>query len=184
MYIQRISNEAKEVLTMAREKHWGVRIIGEGDMLTSHVHEDDWLYIPLEQDHSIIPKRALDRLRAIKAAGIRTQGAIVAHEAPRLLAPPKQDSKIAGIDKKKIKRALLTGTVLAVAGGGVMVAFVTIVVSIVAVLFAAMAAVGVLMGFAFMLVSVGCLIDPCLIVCLDDEYGTRIELMRWISEVE
>ncbi|MFC1879101.1 hypothetical protein ACFLZW_04240 [Chloroflexota bacterium] len=150
MQIQKLTKETKQVVALAKNNHWGFRVLGYGDVITSPVYHNQWWFVPAEQDDSTIPGRATNRVQAILDAGHKIQGVIVAHEAPKLL----QDSRQANMD-------ILTGQHVKDAVG-VLVRVVTTAATFFGYL------------FAFGLLA---LVDPALIVVLED--GTWVEVMRW-----
>jgi hypothetical protein len=152
MNIQRIqSNEVGKALTLARKNHWWFRVIGTGAMISSPKYQDGWWLVPINEDKTIIPKNALERVEKLKQDGIRIQGVIVAHEAPKLLcAPAKEPFKI---DTEAISK-----TAGEVAAGLARV-------------------IATIFGILFYLVTFAVLVDPALIVVLED--GTYVEVMTW-----
>jgi len=159
MYIQKLSKETKEVMAIGKENHWGFRVLGPDEMITSPVYKDEWWYVPLEEDQSIIPEETKRRALTIESSGIKTQGFIVAHEAPKIL--------ISTTDKPQpVKTQLIQN--LDTLGEAVVY-----ILSGFAAVFGFMltALPYVLMAPAFLL------IDPALIAVLED--GTWVELMRW-----
>jgi hypothetical protein len=152
MNIQRVqANDVGKALTLARKNHWWFRVIGTGSMISSPKYQDGWWLVPINEDKTIIPKNALQRVEKLKQDGIRIQGVIVAHEAPKLLcAPAKEPFKI---DTEAISKTV--GEVAAVLA------------RILATMF----------GILFYMMAAGILVDPALIVVLED--GTNLEVMSW-----
>ena len=97
----------------------------------------------------IAPEMGKERLNALQASGIRFKGFVIAHEAPRLLSTP------ASIPKKA---NFTSDSILPDAG--------TLVSHLVAGLI-----------FCFSLLFQAVLLDPALIVILEDE--TWLEVMTW-----
>lgn len=149
MYIQKVSREAREVVNFGREKHWRFHPIQASGKLATPVIIDDWLFIPVDDDTSIIPGTALARVEAIKSAGFKTQGLILAHEAPKMLPMPKRQPKPKTEEAPKVNTSLI-------------VEFIT----------------GALEVFGYVLLfSAMAIVDPALIVVLED--GTWLEVMTW-----
>jgi hypothetical protein len=82
------SHEAGELVAMGRAHYWPFHILGRAPMLQEPVRLGDWLLIPAQDDSTTLPPRALKRIRAIFAAGIRPEGFVLVHEAPKLLKEP------------------------------------------------------------------------------------------------
>ncbi len=145
------STEAKKVITKARERHWRFKHIGNDGMIDNPTLDDEWLKVPIEQDTSIIPKRAINRVRYIQESGFKIQGVIVAHEAPKLLTAPVMESKpVETPSKESISAAESLVEIFST----------------------------VLTGFGYVLLFMPLvLLDPVLIVVL--ESGEEIEVMRW-----
>ena len=82
------SREAGQLIALGRAHYWPFYIIGRAPMIQEPVRLGDWLLIPAQQDTTVIPPRAMKRIRAIFEAGITPQGFVVVHEAPKLLKAP------------------------------------------------------------------------------------------------
>jgi hypothetical protein len=120
-------------------------------------------------------QRGRNRLEAVQKIA-RVKQVIVAHEAPRLLTAPKVEHKLK-IPWKGIVIGLCASTGLLVT----VLAVTMLVVLAGALLSFAVAVMGMVLAVAplFLLASVGLLIDPALIVVLND--GTRMVIMTWIE---
>ena len=172
-----VSEVAEAVLKLGRKHHYCFRIITDfrgpisGPTFNS---KGDLLYNPFkEEDRKIIPKAAFMMHRQLKKAGCRDLQVIIGHEvresreSPLVLSPSTPEvitphlPTVTSIPKPKID----WGTTTLVAGG----------------LLAGMIGIAV--------VSIGALIgsivlyDPSYCICLDDEFGTVIELLSWNTEV-
>src|SRR3989304_7399310 len=64
---------------------WGLAILGQAPMLEEPVRLKEWLLVPAHEDIGQIPTRALNRVQALFAAGVRPQGFVIVHEAPMAL---------------------------------------------------------------------------------------------------
>jgi len=84
-----MSNEIKEVLTKAREKHWRFAVVGEGGMIPAPMYQDGWWYMPMEKPDNIICRKYYQRIKLV-AQNVGMQGLIIADESPKLLAAPKK----------------------------------------------------------------------------------------------
>ena len=147
------SNEVRQVLTVARNQHWGFRVLKNEPMISSPVYDDGWWFVPETDNESIIPTKALERVEKLKEMGFKIQGVIIAHEAPKLLAPPKTQPKV---QPQKVQAPSIdVGQVAGVAGS----VFVTILTGL----------------FYLMLMAVT--IDPAIIVVLKDQ--SWVEVYRW-----
>ncbi len=80
-----IHAETARLIGYGLSRGWPLAILGQAQMLQESVRLKEWLLVPAHQDTSQIPARALIRVQALFAAGIRPQGFVVVHEAPRLL---------------------------------------------------------------------------------------------------
>ena len=147
------TTQSKQVLTLGREHHWRFRVVEDEGMITSPKIRNEWLYVPIFNNESSINPRAMTRVSAIKEAGFTINGLIIAHEAPKLLcSPPKPEPEPIEIPKSNPQ----------------VVATLSVVV------------LGILEAFGYlMLLAPLVLIDPALIVVLDD--GSWIEVMRWLE---
>jgi len=85
------SPKVQEMMTLSKQHNWDFAVLGQASMPQQPVRLGDWLIIPAEQDGSEIPERALARVGAIFAAGIRPKGFVLVHEAPMLLPAPKEE---------------------------------------------------------------------------------------------
>jgi hypothetical protein len=156
-----LSTETRQLVTLGRRHYWPFQLLGRAPMIQEPVRLGDWLLVPAQDDSSKIPERALARIQAIFAAGIRPQGFVLVHEAPKLLkAPvtPKEQPKT----HTSTKTSTQTGSDLAKAlGTG----------------FAA--AASMIFPMVFFVVAAA-LSDPILVAVTEDGYW--IEIDRWYTE--
>lgn len=82
MLLQKISNDTNQVLTLAQEKHWRVKVMEQEGLIAAPVFNDGWWYAPIYKPDSTIPPEALRRVDTILKSGIRPQGMIVGYEIP------------------------------------------------------------------------------------------------------
>lgn len=164
------SEQAKLAVEIGRKNRKTFRPLEGRGVLTEPVYREEWWYIPIEQDKSVIPQEALYRAELLQNAGIKMKGMIVAHEAPLALLAPKEEREI-----RRQKAEVLTG-LIALAGIAVLV--LGWIVSIPA---AAAVAIGAPSGMAFSwataILATSALVDPALIVVLED--GTWVEVCAW-----
>lgn len=162
-----VNPETRGLLTLGRQKGWDCAVLGRAPLPEAPVRLGDWLIVPAQQDSSEMPTRALDRVQAIFAAGLRPKGFVMVHEAPPLLSPPevaKPDiSEASPLPKPNIES--FTGMLKGLATGLAVLS--TLAVSALTFLGTAGIAVGTI------------LIDPILIAVTEDE--TWIEIDRWWS---
>jgi hypothetical protein len=149
------STEVRQVMTIAQEKHWGFRMLKNEHMISSPVYENGWWFVPETDDESIIPTKAIERVEKLKEMGFKIQGVIVAHEAPKLLCPPKTQPKPKPQPKKVETTEIDLGRVAEIAGS-ILVAVVTSL-------------------FYFLMMAVT--IDPAVIIVLEDQ--SWVEVYRW-----
>lgn len=95
-----LSLETRQLVTLGRRHHWPFQVLGKAPMIKEQVRLGDWLLVPAQEDSAKIPDRALVRIQGIFAAGIRPQGFVLVHEAPKLLkapAKPKEQPNISSL---------------------------------------------------------------------------------------
>jgi hypothetical protein len=146
------SRDTQLALEMADEEHWDFRVLGTEGMLDDPLYRDEWWFIPLDSE-MIIPQRALKRVEAIQNLGIRTQGLIVAHEAPLLLNEPQKPKLVIQHDELEQMIVQFANFVMEVAR-----------------------IFGLIVLFSLSSIV---MLDPALIVVLED--GTWVEVMRWVE---
>ena len=141
---------------------WALAILGQAPMLQDPVRLKEWLLVPAHEDTSQIPERALNRIQALFAAGIRPQGFVIVHEAPRALPSGESPHKTAPLPIGNIEfedAAVNVGKVI-----GALAAF-------------AVAATGIALMSGLAVGAV--MLDPILIAVTQDNYW--IEIDRWDS---
>ena len=172
--IVRASPEVRELVDVGRKHRWHFHAMGKAEIPARQIFLRNWMLVPVEQDTSLIPARALERVQAIYEAGLRPKGFVIAHEAPRTLANPAQDEDYADgprIDAEKLKRIVLDDVLprltAALRVGAPLVGK--------CVLVALQGTLWVLGGIG-MLATVA-LLDPVLIAVTEDGYWVEID--RW-----
>lgn len=153
------SELARKAIAVGRENHWRFQVIDRDEIPKIPILKSELLFEPV--DKYSIPKDGRERIRAIEFANIRTQGYMIAHEAPRILTAPKPKPKPVPIPKPMPKPQVeidLSGALKAVTG--LLVAGFTGVMGLVS-----------LLGFMVLL------LDPAVIVVLED--GSWIKVMTW-----
>jgi len=159
-----------ELMTLGRQELWDFAVLGQAPMPTQPVRLGNWLILPAEQDSSEIPERALARVHAIFAAGIRPKGFILVHEAPMLLPAPKEKQAQTpqpqwALSPESTQKAIETLSFSVTTLAKVMAGAVTLVAALGAVVIPAIFLTG------------AALIDPILIAVTEDDYW--IEIDRW-----
>ena len=77
MKITKLSDDAKKSLQIAKDHHWGFRVVGEGRMIKTPVRTKDWLFIPVVEDESTIKSNAMRRIKTLEKEGVKIQGLIL-----------------------------------------------------------------------------------------------------------
>ena len=170
----RISPEAQQILILGRQRDWDFAILGQAPMPREAVRLGEWLIVPAHQDTSPVPTRALERVQAIFAAGLRPKGFVVVHEAPLLLqAPTQTDVETSqSISMPDLAPALkVAGSVLGVLGT------VAVAASGLAVLSVAAIALGAIMVIPAVFAVGAAVLDPMLITVTEDDIW--IEIDHW-----
>ena len=168
-----VASPTQELLAVARRERWNFQVLGQAAMPQKPVRLGDWLITPAQVDTSPIPLRALTRIQAIFAAGIRPQGFVLVHEAPKLLPSQTQEKKQATILampqktwKAKTGKTIDLSEIITTVFSG-LGAVLQIVLPILAVIF-----FGVLFATANGL-------DPILVAVTEDGYWVEID--RWVN---
>jgi hypothetical protein len=156
-------SEAHHLLTVGEEFGWPFIVLGRAPMPTQAVRIGEWLIVPAEMDSSPIPERALKRVRAIYAAGVRPKGFVLVHEAPLQLTPPKRKPLDFTDIVERIRPVLETTGKVA---------------GVVAVATLAVAAMLALLALPLPLLVLGTIaVDPILVAVTEE--GVWIEIDRW-----
>lgn len=159
-----VNSDAQQVLAVGDDYGWPFVVLGQAPFPTEPVRLGDWLIVPAEMDSSPIPERAVKRVQAIYAAGLRPKGFVLVHEAPLQLAAPKpKPFNVAEFVERVSPKVLdvlgkVVGTTAVVA------------------LYGALAAAFVVCPWPFLLIGM-VLVDPILIAVTEDGYW--IEIDRW-----
>jgi hypothetical protein len=163
------SRQTREILQVARTHYWAPRVLGVAPVPVAPVFHDNCWLVPLADDHSVIPSRALRRVQTIYEAGIRPKAFIVAHEAPPHLlaakAAPKETPVGHRAEARPSEWAAIGGMVARVVGG---VGLALLAVSL---------AGPALMLFG--LIGMAALIDPALICVTEDDVWIVVD--AWLA---
>lgn len=156
-------SQGGQFLALGKKMGWPFQVLGKAPMLAEPIRIHDWLLVPAHQDSSPIPPRAYQRIQTIFTSGLRPQGFVLVHEAPKQIGAPKVE------EKKKPDTNLLGKVGVAALGFGVLSG-------------SLVAAIGILILGGLLLMPLGLLaaavlIDPILVVVTKDGYW--IEIDRW-----
>jgi hypothetical protein len=172
-----VSPETRRLVNLGRQQGWDCAVLGNAPLPSAPVRLGEWLIVPAHQDSSEVPARALERVQAIYAAGLRPQGFVVVHEAPLLLSAPKPNTPhtwrmpVLSPQVQSVLKAAagVLGTLavglVAIAGVVAVAALMVAVVSIAAILVFPIFAMGAVM------------LDPILVAITEDGYWVEID--RW-----
>jgi len=143
-----ISKDARKAMEISLKNHYCFRIIQPIEIPADPTYQDEWWYEPVKED-TYMPSEGKRRLEALRRAGVTISGAVIVHEAPKLLKAPneKQGFKIS-----------LSPNIVSILGTVASLFF--------------MLTFGIVSLFVQTI-----LIDPALIVVLKD--GTTVEVMKW-----
>ena len=157
--------QTRQILSLGRRNGWGFTVLGKADLPDRPIHLEKWLIVPAVHDSSEISPRTYEKIRAIYAEGIKPQGFVIVHEAPRYLAAPKSTSKHNPAPSYSPKKQ---ATQPGIQVTDVLTSVMTVMASTM------MFALGALvMGVA--------LIDPILVAVMED--GSWVEIDRWETKV-
>ena len=171
-----LSPETRDLLHLGRRRHWEFAVLGRAPLPEAPIRLRDWLIVPAVQDSSVIPDRALERVQAIYADGLRPQGFVVVHEAPLLLAAPKpatlhsrQMPALTPQLRSTLKMAVGVLGAAAVALAPLVGAMVVGALAVLGITLVAALAIPFVLGVA--------LLDPILVAVTEDGYWVEID--RW-----
>jgi hypothetical protein len=158
------SFQTQKVMSLGRDNGWGFNVLGKADLPDRPIHLEKWLIIPAQEDRTPVPKRTLERIRAIYAAGLNPKGFVVVHEAPRYLSAPQQENSHETGTRVQYKTEKYDNPT----GSTTLTNLVTG--------FAALLGVMATLVFPVMLLGLVAL-DPIVIAVMDD--GCWVEIDRW-----
>ena len=158
-----VREQEKQILALGQREHWDFRVLGVAPVPATAIRLKDWWLVPLHEDTSTIPAHALERVRTLYEAGIRPRTFVIAHEAPKQIAPPRETPIISPF--AYWSKRIADGAVQSAKVAGQIAAVVAPVVLTIlgAGLFASFAVAGALVA------------DPCLIAVTDDEVWIQID---------
>ena len=155
--------QTKQLLTLGQENRWPTRVLGKAPMLKEPIRVQDWLLVPSTMDSTSLPDQAIQRIKALYAAGIRPQGFVMVHEAPLQLKPPSIQEK-PKVDQQLLKKF-----------GGAAIGLAAVTGSLVAAV--GIAIIGGLLILPAGLLAAAVIIDPILVAVMPDD--SWVEIDRW-----
>ncbi len=164
----RLMEQERRLMRLGAEHGWSFRALGQAPVPTTAVFHKGWWLVPIAEDHSQIPARSLERVRAIYAAGIRPKTFVIAHEARPEFPAPKEQPETTPIEIWAKYLASQSVVVAKVAG--------TVLTSVVVPLVAAGVSLGLLTTLGVL--STVAMIDPCLVAITEDNMW--IEIDSWM----
>jgi hypothetical protein len=170
-----LSPQTRQLTTLGRQQGWNSAVLGQAPLPTEPVRLGDWLIVPAHQDSSPVPARALARVQAIFAAGLRPKGFVVVHEAPKLLPAPVQDQPDT-LQMSALPAHLRSTLKVASIAVGVL-GTLAVVASGLAILAVAAISLAAVLALPAILVVGAAVVDPILVAVTDDGYW--IEIDRW-----
>jgi hypothetical protein len=174
----KMSPQVRQVQSLSRRRGWNCAVLGQAPLPTRPVRVGDWLMVPVEQDSSPVPDRALRRVQDVFAAGIRPKGFVVVHEAPKLLSGPSEErseSLRMGALPEQLRSKLKT-----VAAGMGTLGLALVAIPGLAVLAVAALALAAMVMVPVLLIAGAVIVDPILVAVTEDGYWVEID--RWWSE--
>jgi hypothetical protein len=159
-----VLQQEREILAIGEEHGWPFQALGIAPVPEKPVYHNNWWLVPVAEDHSQIPARALNRVQAIYAAGIRPKAFVIAHEALPQLMPPPDAPRVSRLEAWASRLSRNSTTILNITGKIAVAMIVPLAVAAVAA--TALAFVG--LGYAI-------IADPCLIAITDENVWIQID---------
>jgi len=170
-----VSGMAEALLEWGIKRHYSFKIIAEfcGPITDAVISsKGDWVHKPFtEVDRKIIPRSAFKIHRSVRKAGFRDLQVIIGHEIPEtqestaVLPQHTPEVIVPHLPAVSMPKPEIDLGKVVLAAGGLLAGMVGI----------AAISVGALLGSIL-------LTDPSYCICLDDEFGTVVELLRWNTE--
>lgn len=158
-----VLEQERRILALGEMRHWDFRVLGVAPVPQTATYIKDWWLVPLHEDTSSIPARALERVQALYEAGIRPKAFVIAHEAPKQIAPPKDTPIVSPFAYWSKRAAESTVTILKAAGTVIAVAAPILLTVLGTTLLMSVTVAGALVA------------DPCLIAVTDDDVWIQID---------
>ncbi len=167
-----VREQERSILAVGEAHQWGFRVLGVAPVPQTALYAHDWWLVPLHEDTSAIPARSLERVRAIYAAGIRPKAFLIAHEAPKQIAPPSE-TRIVSPAEYWTKRAGDGALTVLKAAGQVASMIVPVLVTVLG--------AGLMLSLTFVgaVAAAALVADPCLIAVTEDDVW--IQLDYWMA---
>ena len=167
----KVGNRARDLVAFGRSQGWEFPVLGHAPLPLTQVHVNGWLIVPAHLDSTPLPSRAQDRMDAIFSAGIRPQGWLIVHEAPKQLPANIEErdvpTPIVWLDPQTRQQVRNTLKYIGTGLGALAVATGT----------AALAIFAALAFLPLVLIAGVILIDPILVAVTED--GFWVEIDRW-----
>ena len=155
--------QTHQLLALAEKQHWPMQVLGKAPMLKQPMRIQDWLLVPSTMDSTPIPEETLYRIQTLYKEGVRPQGFVMVHEAPKQLKAPVMQEKP---KTDKHQWAKIGGAAL---GLGAITGSLVVAVGI--------AIIGGLLILPVGLFAAIVLVDPILVAVMPDD--TWVEIDRW-----
>lgn len=170
-----MSRQTAQVLDLSDRGGWNAQVLGRAPMPEAPIFFRQWWIVPASQDTSVIPQRAMERLKALDVAGIRPRGFVIIHDAPRALPSPAP--RRSSVPETPSKKGLSIPPQVVVAAEGVVVGIMVLplVMKLVVAAVSAVLAALVVPALAVGLVGAALLVDPVLVAVTEDGYWIVID---------
>jgi len=158
-----VMQQEREIMSIGSARQWNFRLLGVAPVPQTAIYFNEWWLVPLHEDTSTIPARALERVQALYGAGVRPKAFVIAHEAPKEIAPPR-GTPIVSPFEYWTKRAAEYAVGLVKTVGTVAAVVVPILLTVLGTsLLVSVSVAGALVA------------DPCLIAVTDDDVWIQID---------
>ena len=145
------SSDMATLSALFESRGWEMRIVRFGKMITEPKYDGDYYYLPMSMDKSIIPQEGLQRLKAVEEMGIEIQGIVIGHEVKK-----SEKKQVIDIDWLELGTRMKNSASTIAKG------------------------VGSVLTFA-VAIPAALLADPMLIIVLNDEAQTNVEIFWWLD---
>jgi hypothetical protein len=170
-----VLEQERLIMELSEAHAFAFRVIGVAPPPTKTVYYNDWRLVPLAEDTSNIPARAVERLRTIYEAGIIPKAVIIGHELPPhpspLPSPSTPQAELPPWPQLQPPNEVSMPTREATSSG---------IAPVLAPLAAVVAGACTILPTLFPLLLAGALLDPCLLVVTEDNVWIQIDF--WADE--
>ena len=170
-----VSPEVRQMVTLGRQRGWRCAVLGQAPLPSEPVRLGDWYIVPVHQDSSPVPARALERVQSVFAAGLRPKGFVMVHEAPKLLAAPRQDRPDT-VRMSALPAQLKSGLKVASIALGALATLLVVTTGLAILALAAISLAAILIVPVVLAVG-AVVVDPILVAVTEDGYWVEID--RW-----